>query len=123
MIVTIVLPLPHKHLSPNARCVWQAKSRATKKARGDSYLATLDAMQKAGIRSKPHWKTATVQATFYKQTKRRADADNALSSCKAYFDGMTDAGLIDDDSGLTHAPVVFEVDKADPRVELVVTRT
>jgi Holliday junction resolvase RusA-like endonuclease len=41
-----------------------------------------------------------------------------LSSLKAAFDGLADAGLIADDSGLTHLPVIVKVDKLNPRVEL-----
>ena len=119
-MIEIVLPLPHKNLSPNARCHWRAKAAATKKARSDASWAAL-----AGIADRnwnqPLWGTATVQATFYFRDKRRRDRDNMLSSCKAYFDGLADSGLIANDSGLTHLPVKVEIDKANPRVVLTVT--
>ncbi len=121
--VKIVLPLPDAKLSPNARVHWLAKAKAVKKARGDAGLAACDAQRRFIPAGRcPMWKAATVQATFYRKTKRKIDPDNALASIKAQIDGLRDAGLIADDSGLTHLPVKFCIDKADPRLELEVTK-
>lgn len=120
-VITIELPLPHKNLSPNSRCHWRAKAAATAKARGDSRNATCDQINRK--HSSWDWPAATVQATFYFRDKRKHDKDNSLSSLKAYFDGLADAGLITNDSGLTHLPVVHAVDKLNPRVVLTITKT
>lgn len=64
--------------------------------------------------------SATVQATFYHKDKRRRDGDNLLAMLKPVWDGMVDAGVFVDDSGLTHLPVVKLVDKDNPRVEITV---
>ena len=61
-------------------------------------------------------------ARFFFKTRRRRDRDNLLASLKAAFDGLADAGLVADDSGLIHMPVEQYIDRADPRVELVVER-
>ena len=119
--LTITLPLPPKHLSPNARPHWRAKAKATKAYRITAGLTA------AGILTgqhdpRPMWKSATVQVRAFYRDARRRDKDNILASLKAAFDGLKDAGLIEDDSGLTHLPMVLAVDKARPRVELVVTR-
>jgi len=63
-----------------------------------------------------------VTARFFFKTRRRRDRDNLLASLKAAFDGLADAGLVADDSGLIHMPVEQYIDRADPRVELVVER-
>lgn len=122
MTITITLPLPHKNLSPNARCHWAAKAKAAKMARYDAKRATLRAIALLDLDGLPLWKSATVQATFYKRTSHVTDSDNALASLKNAFDGLADAGLIANDRGLTHLPVKFAVDKNDPRVELTVTK-
>ena len=118
MTLTITLPLPAAGLSPNSRLHWAAKSRLVRDYRGAAAIVTRDAMNRAKI--KGGWERATVRPVFYKRVNRRADADNALSSLKAAIDGLADAGLIRDDSGLTYLPVEFRVDSRSPRVELVV---
>ena len=116
---TIVLPLPHKHLSPNARPHWRAKAKATKAAR---WTSNLEALEAHGSCTPPKWKSATVLIRAYFKDKRKRDKDNIQASCKAYFDGLADAGLIDNDSGLTHLPMEVYVDKANPRLELIVSK-
>lgn len=118
--ITITLSLPPRELSPNytvgsrgGRLGKAAKIRAYRRNAGYIALA-------ARGRHTLAWPTATAQATFYNKINRRRDADNALASLKAAFDGIRDAGVIADDSGLTHLPVVFAVDKARPRVEIKV---
>lgn len=119
----IVLPLPHKHLSPNSRCHWRSKAQATAKMRYWSNMAAVAAMRedenKNAAASMP-WSEVTARATFYRRTRGRIDKDNALSSLKSAFDGFTDAGVWADDSGVTHLPVVIAYDTADPRVEIEV---
>lgn len=112
----ITLPLPNKNLSPNARCHWRVKAKATKRARADACIAGYCECRG----SRPRWSSATVQATFFFRSKIRRDRDNLLASLKAVFDGLADSGLIANDSGLTHLPVKIEIDKADPRVELMI---
>jgi len=111
--MTITLPLPPRELSPNWRGHWAQKAKAVKKYR---QLAWAVAMSE----TRCNWPTANAQATFYFRDRRRRDRDNLLASLKSAFDGLTDAGVIDDDSGLTHLPVIVEYDKANPRVEITV---
>ncbi len=47
---------------------------------------------------------------------------NALASLKTVFDGITDRGVLADDSPLTHAPIHFAIDRTDPRVEITIQR-
>jgi Holliday junction resolvase RusA-like endonuclease len=66
----------------------------------------------------PRWRTANAQVTFYAPDRRRRDGDGILASLKATFDGIADAGVIVDDSGFIHHPVLMEHDPANPRVEI-----
>jgi crossover junction endodeoxyribonuclease RusA len=118
--VTIVLPLPHRLLSPNARPHWRAKAAQTSKHRRWAQLAVIALL---GPKVMPLWKSATARCTFYFKDKRRRDRSNLAASVKAYEDGITDAGLWVDDCGVTWLPVVIAFDKADPRLEIEVTET
>jgi Holliday junction resolvase RusA-like endonuclease len=116
--VIVTLPLPDPGLSPNGRSVWQKKARLLKRARSDGYLATVKARidcqhRRAFIKCEAH-------PTFYVRDKRRRDGDNAQAMLKPYYDGMVDAGLLWDDKDMVHMPVKFEIDKANPRVEILV---
>lgn len=116
--IRITLPPPAKCLSPNARSHYMMKANATKAYRCDTAYKARAALGRA---KPPKWKRATVQLTFRVLTNRRRDADNALASMKAAFDGLRDAGVIEDDSGLVHLPVQWEVDRSRmPVVEVVV---
>jgi crossover junction endodeoxyribonuclease RusA len=115
MTVTIYLPLPPESLKPNARVHWRTKAKATKFYRETARWAA----------HAPHpaaWKSAEIQAHFRFKQDRRRDRDNLLASLKAAFDGLVDARLLADDSGLTHLPVTFE--KSEPvGVTLTIRRT
>lgn len=121
MAITIVLPLPPRTLSPNGRSHWATKARAVKKYRGDAKVAALAAMNEAGMRCAPMWERATAAITFYKRTAHQSDLDNLIASLKAGLDGIADAGVIANDSGLTPLPPTVVKDAANPRVEIVVT--
>jgi len=115
MTIRIVLPLPAKQLSPNARVCWQAKARATKEYRSISFFVSQRFLSR--------WKAAEVESVFYFRDRRRRDRDNLLASLKAAFDGIASAGIVDDDANLTHLPVRLEVDRDAPRVEISIRRT
>lgn len=112
--VVVILGLPDRRLSPNARVCWQAKSRAVKAYRSEAFFI--------GQRFPTRWKAAEAEATFFFRDKRRRDRDNLLASLKAAFDGIAAAGVVEDDADLTHLPVRVEVDKANPRVEIKIRR-
>jgi crossover junction endodeoxyribonuclease RusA len=116
--IYITLPLPPRELSPNARAHWATKARATKRYR---QAACVEAVL-AGVPEAP-WTAATVLLRFFFRTRARRDRDNLLASMKAAFDGLADAGVVRDDSGLTYMPVevVTGVPAADQRVELLIS--
>ena len=121
--VKIILPLPSNLLSPNrppgSMGGRMAKAAASKKYRSLAKAAALN----ESIDSGP-WEKATIEATFFYQTKRRRDDVNHLAMLKSAYDGIVDAGvLVDDDSEhLTTTGCHFCTDKEFSRVELTITR-
>lgn len=115
---TITLPIPNRVLSPNARSHWRVVAKAKAALRMEARCAAADRMD---AQTPPQWKRARVVVEWFTKTKRRPDEDNARSSLKAAFDGLQDAGILHNDRGLEHGPMVFAVDKANPRVVLTVT--
>jgi hypothetical protein len=69
------------------------------------------------------WHKTLLTPTFFFGTRRKRDYDGAAASLKAYQDGLTAAGLIvdDDSEHLARREPAFGEDKANPRVELIIT--
>ena len=95
------------------------KAAAAKKYRQQARQAA----EAEGIETGP-WEKATVRATFYHKQKRRRDDVNHLAMLKPAYDGIVDAGLLQDDDSahLTTLGADFCTDRELSRVELVVVR-
>jgi hypothetical protein len=120
--VTLVIPLPSGILSPN-RPPGSFGGRMKKAAAAKRYRRlACEAAREQGIDET--WARATVAATFYHAQSRRRDDVNHLAMLKPAYDGIVDSGLLKDDDAdhLTTLPARFFVDRAAPRVELVITR-
>lgn len=115
--LTIAMPLPPKELSPNARPNRWKLASARRSYRIRAKIAALAAL---GRRAAPRWTRATVRIRFFHTVNRRRDKDNLLASLKAAFDGLADAGVVENDSGMTYLPVEVFIDQDRPRVELTV---
>lgn len=121
--VTIVLPLPAKVLSPNCAVATTggrfAKASATKRLR----KITKEAVEAECITTAP-WGKVLVEVAFFHGTKRRRDRDNAMGSLKAVYDGIVDAGLVEDDDQehMERAEPRLLVDRSCPRIMLDITR-
>lgn len=118
----IEISLPPRELSPNhtvgSRGGRLGKSRKVKAYREAArWLAMYALAERGGLTL---WPAATARCTFYHRDRRRRDRDNLLASLKSAFDGLVDAGVLVDDAGLTHLPVVMEIDRERPRVEIEV---
>ena len=111
----VVLPLPPKELSPNARVHWGRKARAVKRYRLVASAATEGALVEAG-RPDAAWEATSLQIFLFNRTRHRRDPDNLLAAMKSAFDGIADA-LGVDDARWIHLPPVQEKDP-DPRVEI-----
>ena len=119
--ITITVPLPAKQLSPNSRCHWARKAEAVKNARQAAHILSLQELA-LHLTSPPLWAKAMSQLVFFFKANRRHDPDNLLASVKSYFDGIADAGIMADDSGLGHHPVIIQKDKKNPRLEITITK-
>jgi crossover junction endodeoxyribonuclease RusA len=89
----IELPFPAKILWPNGRGHHMAKHRAFKKHRQWAHDATLAALR--GQRPELGERIA-ISATFYPLTRHPIDKDNAVSSLKAFLDGIAAALKVND---------------------------
>lgn len=92
-MITITLPWPHKHLSPNSRPHWRQKAKAAKAARNEAMLLTAAA---AGWRRLLCQDGLRVHYSFHPSTVRRRDLDNLIASHKAANDGIAHALNVDD---------------------------
>lgn len=115
-MIRLTLPLPPKALSPNARGHWSKKAKATKAYRTRAEMEA----RKIPARYRVGWERAVASAVFYVPDARRRDIDNLAASLKAAWDGIVAAGVLADDSGLQHEPLRVEIDRKNPRVELVI---
>ncbi len=68
------------------------------------------------------WKKARVTPVLFHKTKRRRDSDNAIAMLKPIYDGIVDAGVVQDDTPeyMERAEPSFEIDKESPHVLLLV---
>lgn len=98
----IDLPLPPRALSPNARCHWAAKARNAKFARD---LANLTASEHRP--AKPY---GAVAYRLIAWTANPTDDDNIIAQCKAYRDGIADAGIVTNDANMRCFGVENHVD-------------
>jgi len=94
------LPLPPLALSPNGRTHWRTRARLVTQHRGEAKWRALEALGYAynPVPLFPAGTVVRVTAWVYRPKRRkRMDDDNFKASCKAYLDGLTDAGVWADD--------------------------
>jgi len=117
----VTLPLPPNCLRPNgSHGHWAVVSKARKKYRCDAGLAAKCSIFKANRRWSPLAGAMVGVRWFSKAKIAHRDGDNALAALKSGFDGLADAGVVLNDSGITYLPVCFETDPINPRVDLYV---
>ena len=115
MIITLCIP--PAILSPNKQSHWAVKARRAKKYRAEARIAAIAAFNELGV-DPPRFATASIKCRFYYRNKARRDADNSMASIKSGIDGLTDAGVWIDDSGVTWLPVELLHDPRKPRLEI-----
>lgn len=120
--VVVVLGLPSKWLWPNnmpsSRGAKRRRDALAAEARASAGWKFLDATNNR----RPMWGAATAEAAFYFKDRRPHDQDGANAAIKHHLDGAADAGLIVNDRWLTPLPPVLTVDRANPRLEIKITR-
>ena len=89
--ITLRLPWFPRELSPNSRAHWAAKAKAAKAYREQCGWAVMQARN--SFKS-----PVLATTTFHVDTKRRYDLDNLMASLKPLWDGLVDAGILQDDS-------------------------
>ena len=99
--ITLRLPWPPRELSPNVarRLHWAKKAAAAKTYREQcGWEARLS--PSALLHPTRRMLTSPVLATttFYVKDKIRRDIDNLMASIKPLWDGIVDAGILQDDS-------------------------
>lgn len=116
--ICITLPVPPPDVRPNGRPHWRVKAKHVKTMREAAWREVLGRYGDG-----PRWEHASVRIEWVHPTKRLLDRDNIIASCKAYIDGITDAGVVVDDVVLSYEPVVRCVAKRGelPRVEITIT--
>lgn len=118
--IKITVSLPTSPLSPNSRCHWAVKAKATKRARIEAWAMAQVAMYESNVSGE--WVAAACQCLWFARDNRRRDRDNCLSSLKATFDGLADARLLVNDAGLVHLPLRIFTDPKNPRIELILNQ-
>ena len=121
--IVISMDLPNKILSPNYH-PFSGGGRfgvmaATKKQRKQAK----ERVEEQQLESIPR-EEVTIKATFYHTTNRKRDGVNFNQRYKAAQDGITDAGVVNDDTSdhVKNLPPDFKKDKDWPRMELEIVR-
>jgi len=114
----LVLPWPHKDLSPNARPKWRDKARAVKNARHTAMLLAFRAGWKG--MPLPEGRLILWIDCYQAPGKKLPDDDNMVGRCKAYRDGIAQLLGIDD-GRFTSRPRVHE--ERRPRGQVVIRIT
>lgn len=114
--ITITLPLPHKSLNPNSRAHHMTVAEHKRKARGLSCGVLF-----GNPETRMGWENIEIEVHWYHSTQQVRDRDNIVASLKATVDGLEDAGLVLNDSGVRWGQVHPLVDPECPRVVLTIT--
>jgi Holliday junction resolvase RusA-like endonuclease len=116
--LTITIPLPPKEVRNNWRGHWAKKAQAVRAYR---MFTDINAIAAMSGKDKPMWKKASVKVTAYFPTARHLDPANLIDALKPAFDGLQDAGVIENDKELWPERPVIVTRDSNPRVELVIT--
>jgi Holliday junction resolvase RusA-like endonuclease len=108
--------LPPSELSPNARCHWVERYRASQDFHNAVYYSCFDAARNpylTPVSPIDPYKKARLNLTFVFPQGRRRDKDNLVSMFKPGLDALVKIGLLRDDDSehLTIGEVKVEVDK------------
>jgi len=114
------LRIPHRYLNPNVKCHWSAEAEQVRIHKMEAYYVGLDVVGNLFKFKKPRSKDAEVQRIYYFKNKRGRDKDNFDIMTKPYMDGFEKIGLFDNDCYVSYLKTEFNIDRKDPRLELIV---
>lgn len=104
-VYRIIVPsCPADVLSPNARVHWSVKNRAAREFRALAKYAAMQDGRPATILGP----VSVSVRVLWPARRRKSDADNALASVKAAVDGLTDAGVWQDDRQIVRMSIEQE---------------
>ena len=121
-ILTIELPLPPQEIRPNTRVHWARKAKKVREYRSRSKWAAIHALSEreetafANSDCSFPIRKPTVRITMLNKTARKMDQDNLIASMKSAMDGLTDAGVWDDDREVTILSPIRGKDSSNPRI-------
>jgi hypothetical protein len=125
-VLTIELPLPPQELRPNARVHWAKKASKAREYRSRARWAAFTAIGELGdvafgnpsgdLVSPFPIEQPVVRVTMLNKTARKMDQDNLIASMKSAMDGLTDAGVWNDDREVTILSPIRGKDATNPRI-------
>jgi Holliday junction resolvase RusA-like endonuclease len=121
--VKVITKIPSAALSANSRSHWRVKHKASKAVKKATAAGVQIAILLDGKPDSMPWHVVELEATFYHNCKRRRDPDNLVALLKYPIDGLVLGGLLIDDDMITLKPVNRLIDKDNPRLELLISRT
>ena len=116
--VSINLPLPPQecHQNRSGRTDgWRTAATVQHAAR---LAGMIVATQTLEGRVPPRWERCSVTAAFRYPDARRRDLFNMAGAIKNYLDGIGDAGIYRDDSGIVRGELSCEIDRERPGVTI-----
>lgn len=111
----LVLPVPPRQLSPNARCHWRVVAKHKKAYKTTCLLLACDMVNKMIGGKPPRWKSATIRYSAHFKS-RAWDDDNLIGAMKYARDAIADAGIVENDRGFTTLPVESFGYSKNPRI-------
>lgn len=120
--VTITLPWPDKRLlkQAHAKGHWRERKAATAAAKEVGYLCAVEQ-----VSERANWDVAVMrQMRFFMPDASRRDTLNMSHTLKGQIDGIVNAGVFqgDDWRRLLLPGMPVDIDRDNPRVELVIER-
>ena len=95
-VVKIELPFPPRGVSPNSRLHWRIKASLAAQYRETCGWIGKEALQEHSM-SYPMQPPVRAEVTFVLPNRQRRDPDNLMAMLKPAWDGLVDAGLLQDD--------------------------
>lgn len=119
-VLTLELPFPPKELSPNSRPNRWEKARTVRQYREDcGWAGTVQYrryVSKKGTPLPTLTPPVTATVTFVVPDRRRRDEQNFLQMLKPAFDGLVDAGVLQDDNHEVFKVVATHFEVGEPKV-------
>ena len=118
--ISVELPLPPKecHQNRSGRTDgWRTAATVQHAARLAGMIVATQALEG---RVPPRWERCSVTAAFRYPDARRRDLFNMAGAIKNYLDGIGDAGIYRDDSGIVWGELSCEIDRERPGVTITI---